>query len=474
MSEEAIIDHERTRREELAKQVVELMEQGVRQHGEGKTGEAAESFTRALALAPNHPVALTNLGAALRALGRPHAAVACYRRSLAIDPGQAGALSNLGNVLRDLGQFEESLACHARSVSLDPEAPLSHHNLGLVLSDMGQCAAATAEFDRALRLLGKPSAQIAFDASLALLKAGRLREGFQLYEARMGLPDWLPRYQGKPLWNGQPLAEGQTLVIHSEQGFGDAIQFARFVPRAAEAAGQAGTVIFECQPELLPLLGALPGPNRVVGRGERELECDVRLPLLSLPRLIGLDGGELGNPLPYLAPPPEAGFPLRTPPGTRLKVGLVWRCKHDAGRHARRNIPLPELLALAGAPGVTLYSLYKGPYERELELAANPILVRNLAPALTDFGQTAAVVRQLDLVVTCDTAMAHLAGALGAPVWVLLPNPSDWRYQLARTDSPWYPSMRLFRQEKPGEWRPLVEQVARELSLLAAASGRPQ
>lgn len=150
--------------------------------------------------------------------------------------------------------------------------------------------------------MGKPSAQIAFDAALALLQGGRLAEGFQLYEARMGLSDWLPRYQGKPMWDGQPLAEGQTLVIHAEQGFGDTIQFARFVPRAAEAAGRAGTVIFECQPELLPLLGGLAGPDRVVARGE-EIDCDARLPLLSLPRLLGLDGGELDNPVPYLAPP---------------------------------------------------------------------------------------------------------------------------------------------------------------------------
>lgn len=416
-------------------------------HRQGRLDEAIAGYTRVLAYQPAHPDAYNNLGVALRVRGKFAAAVACYRRALGIRPDNSGTWSNLGNVLRDLGRLEEAVAAHQRAVSLAPRSAEAVYNLGLVLKDMGQTDTAIACFVRTLEI-NPEHVDCHWDRALTHLMRGDLERGFAEYEWRWRRPDSPPRGFPQPLWDGSDL-EGRTLLLHQEQGLGDTIQFVRYAPMIKE---RGATVIVECQPELARLFSGAPGVDMVAIRGGPLPAFDTFAPMMSLGRIFGTTLETIPAPIPYLFAPDLHSAHLAVAPGTRLNVGIAWAGKPTHRNDRNRSCPFFHFIELMDTPGVAFYSLQKGERAADLRDAACEALVADAGAVLHDLLDTAAVVEQLDLVITVDTALAHLAGAMGRAVWVLLPYVPDWRWLMGRDDSPWYPTLRLFRQERPGDW----------------------
>ncbi len=299
-------------------------------------------------------------------------------------------------------------------------------------------------------------------ARLLLLK-GELSTGWVEYEWRRRKPESkLPKLPGTE-WDGSPIA-GKTLLVYSEQGFGDVLQFCRYIPILAKLGAR---VLFAVPPQLTRLLEGLDGVTQLVTSFRPLPQCDFHVPLLSVPRLLGIAIDRVPNQVPYLRAPVST-TPLPAPLGSRIKIGIVWAGSPQHSNDRNRSLTLEEMLPLAGIPGVTLYSLQAGPRVGDLAKVSHPALVRDLSPYLKDFADTAGVVAALDLVICADTAVAHLAAALGKRVWVLTPFSPDWRWLIGREDTPWYPTMRLFRQSQPGRWDDVMARVVDELTKLAA------
>jgi len=456
--EPAPTDHGRAESEREFVRAVEL-------HRRDQLDQALRHYARAAALDPGHAMAWNNMGVVLRRQGRRPAAIACYRRAVALKPADPTHRSNLGNVLRDLGRLEEAVAESGRAVELVPDSAGALHNHGLVLQDLGRHDDAIAAFDRAIAL--EPTGpNYQWDRALNLLMKGDLAAGFVEYEVRWKLPQHPPARIPAPEWRGEPLT-GRSLLLHPEQGFGDTIQFARYAPMV-KAKG-AGRVILVCQPALVRILSTIEGVDQVLAQGSPLPTYDLHAPLLSLPRLFGTTLATVPAPISYLRAPTGPGFELERPPGTRLAVGLVWAGKPSHRNDHNRSCPLAQFLALMGDPRIAFYSLQKGPRAADIVETGAATILRDLSRHLEDFADTARAIQQLDLVITVDTAVAHLAGALGRPVWVALPAAGDWRWIRGREDSPWYPSMRLFRQERLGAWEEVMSRMSEALSRLATA-----
>lgn len=411
-----------------------------------------------LSIVPDHPVILTNLGVALRGQKKFKAAEMCYRRALAVDPDSAGSWSNLGNVLRRMGQLKEAVACHRKAAKIDKNFVDAYYNMALVLQDLGKLDEAIRLFDYCLKFRPE-NVNINWDRALALLSWGDFLKGFEAYEYRWKRDELNERFFRQPLWDGSPL-NGKRIFIYGEQGFGDTINFCRYVPLVAEAGGK---VILECQQELVSLLEGLDGLTEIVGSGDRLPEFDVQAPLLSLPRIMKHDIDTIPVSCPYINPPAQAGFPVHVPLGTQKKIGIVWAGKPSHRNDHNRSVSIENFISFASIPGVTLYSLQKGPAAAQREESACGVLVRDLGGGCEDFADTAKVMRQLDLIITVDTSVAHLAGGLGLPVWVAIPYNPDWRWMRRRKDSPWYPTMTLFRQKTAGNWDKVFDEMLRAL-----------
>lgn len=421
-----------------------------------KTEDAAAAFATAARLNPTLTAAHGNLGVALRRLGRPEAAVASYARALALAPDDAGILSNLGNALRELGRLEAAETALRRAVALDPRNFSFLYNLALLLRDRRKHTEALALMER-LVAANPASGEVAWDLALTRLYLGDYVRGFDGYEARWRLARSPARTLPGPAWTGAEPLEGKTLFLHSEQGFGDAIQFARFVP---PVAARGARIVLECLPELQELFATLPGVVAVVPKGSTPPPYDFWAPLLSLARLLGTTFERLPAGTPYLHPPrPMTRGPARAP-GTLLSAGLVWAGKTTP---RDRSWPLEKLLPLFADPRVALHSLQMGPRAADLARLGVEHLVHDRSPHLASFADTAAAMADLDLVITIDTSVAHLAGALGRSTWVLLRYVSDWRWQDEPATSPWYPTMRLFRQRHPEDFDGPVAEMAAAL-----------
>ena len=436
---------------------------------QGRFADAEASYRRAIEIKPDFAVAYTNLGNTLREQDRLTEAEASHRRALEVKPDFAEAHGNLGVTLQEQGRLAEAEASYRRALAIRPDYPEAHNSMGVALNDLGRLDEAIVSFDRALAV--KPEqTEFVWNRALAYLLKGDLRRGFKEYECRENLPEMKTWHFRQPVWDGSRI-EGKTLLVHAEQGFGDAIQFARYLPFVTHASGAA--IVLECQPELTSLFRSLKGVNRIVARGEPLPDFDFHIPLLSLPRIAGTTLETIPFAWPYLAAPPKAGFPVHKPEGTRLSVGIAWagRPAHKRDRNRNRSMDFTHFLPLADFPGVTLYSIQKGERADDRLTVAGGDRVRDLREAIGDFGDSAGVLTQLDLVVTVDSAPAHLAGALGIPVWVLLPFTKDWRWLLDREESPWYPTMRLFRQSEPGDWDGVFERVRIALGELLEGRG---
>ena len=392
-------------------------------------------------------------------------------------PTEIEALWDRAIALFGQGQYGESLDCLRTLEARLPDNPQLLSNLGVVYRDSGDLARAEQYFRRVCS--ARPDDPAAhFNLAITLLRAGRLREGFHEYEWRWQVAQFAPqrRQFPQPLWRGEPLSSGsgidgsgssiggRRVLIYGEQGAGDAIQFVRYAPLVRNAGGK---MTLEVLPHLERLMSWLEGGYPVVNALSAGVEFDVQCSLMSLPQRFGTELDSIPPPARFSIPAAlraKWAARLRT---ERMAVGVVWAANPTYLNNATRSVPPREFLPLTQLSGVQCWSLQVGPAAAE-----TPGGMTNLAEELIDFAETAAVICELDLVITVDTAVAHLAGSLGKPVWLLLAYAPDWRWMLGREDTPWYPTMRLFRQKRPGEWGDVVERVLEELGSRAVLPHR--
>ncbi|MGO8699427.1 MAG: tetratricopeptide repeat protein [Limisphaerales bacterium] len=424
----------------------------------GRVAEAAEWLKRAATLQPRSAEVLNGLGSVYSELqDYPHAAD-CFNRAIEANPRYADAHYNMGNACQKMRQYDKALGFYQAALRLNPQDYEAWTNLGNFYKQLNQIAPALAACERALQCQSD-FALAHWNRALVLLLAGRLQEGFQEYEWRWRLkgPIFVPRSYSQPLWNGQ-LIRDKTLLVHAEQGLGDAIQFVRYLRRIRPRAGR---IVLETPAPIQSLFEQAACADQTIAQGEAPPPFDYYIPLMSLPRLCQTTLETIPHDVPYLETPAFTDFP-KIPSG-QMKVGLTWAGNAFSTDLADRSIRLEELSPLFEIPGIVFFGLQVPVPPRDEPAARALRHLVNLAPHLGDFRRTAAVIGQMDLVISVDTAVAHLAGALAKPVWTLLMHSPDWRWLLARSDSPWYPTMRLFRQTERGQWAQPIGQVAREL-----------
>ncbi|HUW80587.1 MAG TPA: tetratricopeptide repeat protein, partial [Acidocella sp.] len=413
---------------------------------------AAALLEQALSLAPANPETYCSLGAALQQLGRFEEAEAACRQALALRPGYNDAMANLGTILRDLGQLDAAEAMQRQVIAAWPAEAMGYSNLAVTLVDQARWYEALALLELAVAIApGNP--EIGHHRALLLLLLGRMEEGWAAYEVRFQTKQGRPDQRGftVPQWRGEACA-GRTILLHAEQGFGDTLQFVRY---AIQVVAGDGRVVLEVQAPLVELLRHSLPDLTVVPRGSALPAFDLHCPLLSLPAVCGTAAAP-----PYLAASADAvaRWQAYLPQGRKPRVGVVWagNARHIDDR--RRSLPFKALAPLWDLEDIEWVSLQVGP-----SAAATyglPPVLRDLSPALTDFAETAAALGQLDLVITVDSAVAHLAGACGVPAWVMLPFTPDWRWLRTGDTTGWYPSLRLFRQDARRTWPVVVEAVA--------------
>jgi tetratricopeptide (TPR) repeat protein len=448
----------------LFAQATERQRAGDRDGAMALYGEMAERF-------PALPDVYNNLAVLLKGEMKLAAAIACLKRAVLYAPQSAVLYSNLGNMLWMALEFDAAMAAFRTGLSLDTTRPELYHNLGLLYFSLGDYAAAVEAYDRSLALVAT-NRTVMWDRSLALLANGDYERGFAAYEVRFDVDDPSLGFDRKlrgvralplPFWQGEDLA-GKTLYVYSEQGMGDTLQFARLIPLVA---AKGARIVFDCAPELIRLFADFPGIAELHPDGSALPKADFHVPLMSLMNRLGITLANLPARVPYLAAP-KTGPTLLRPGGTRAAVGLVWAGRPQHSNDRNRSLALDELLALSDLPGVVFYSLQKGPRAQDIASIGARSLVRDLAPAIKDFADTARFIMQLDLVVTVDTAVAHLAGALGRPAIVLLPFTPDWRWMGKREDTPWYPTLRLYRQPAPRDWKSVIARVRETIATALA------
>jgi len=422
----------------------------------GRQEEALAQFERVLADNSSHVNALYNRAQTLSRLKREEEALAAYRNLLDVQPDHVGALNESSRLNMRLGRPHAALACYERALAIAPAVEL-HVNRGTALRALNRDDEALASFNAASAL--RPDcAEARWNASLVRLRRGEFAAGWRDYEWRWRKADWAGRQRNfsAPLWCGDEAIGGKTVLLHAEQGFGDTIQFVRYAPLVA---AQGATVVLECQPQLKSLLHGADGVAHVIAAGETLPPFDLHCPLLSLPLAFKTELETVPSAVPYIRPPAEriAKWRDRLPSNGRLRVGICWAGSSAHLNDRNRSMPLDRFakVFVAGADFISL--------QKETRAEEGAILsahnVAQPAAQFADFADTAAVVATLDLVISVDTSVAHLAGAMGKPVALLLPFSPDFRWLLDRTDSPWYPTMRLFRQPALCAWDDIIGRV---------------
>lgn len=421
--------------------------------------EALKSYDRALAAKPDYADALSNRGCALEKLNRLDEALASYHRALTLRPDNADALYNRGNVLRKLRRYAEALASYDRVIALRPGHADAHNNRGQALRELMRFDQALASYDRALALQPQNIMAHCNAASLRLM-TGDFSRGWAHYEWR-----WLKqsvsasarRVFPQPRWLGGDEIAGKTILLHSEQGLGDTIQFCRYAPLVA---ARGAKVILEVQQPLHALMTSLAGVEQVIVQGSALPDFDLHCPLLSLPLAFGTQLETIPSANSYLGAPAQRmlDWQARLGPKPRPRIGLAWSGNAGHERDQERSIALSALLPLLDVDA-TFVGLQKDVRPGDMALLRERSDILHFGDELGDFSDTAALVSQLDLVISVDTSVAHLAGALGKPAWILLTDVPDFRWLLDRDDSPWYPTIRLFRQDATRAWDSVITRV---------------
>lgn len=474
----------------------ERLEMGLTHHRAGRLPEAEAIYRQVLAEQPNHPEALQLLAGVVTQAGQydtavdllkkaiqanPNVAlyhgnigslylktqrlgesVAALERALQLDPNLLPAYYNLGSALSDKGEFDRAVAVLRKGISLNPNWPELHNIVGTVLRNWGKCDEALAAFRQSVAL--QPDyAEGHWNLGRTLLLLGDYRNGWAEYDWRRKMPEIVPpRNIVQPQWDGQTL-QGKTILLHHEQGFGDTLQFIRYAPLVAKRGGK---VIVECPLELAAILRGVEGIGRIITRGDSWPSFDVQSLIVSLPMRFGTTLETIPSP-PYLSVRPDRVAAWRArlgEPDGRRRVGLVWAGRPEHNNDRWRSMRLDQFAPLAEVKSARFYSLQKGPAAGQAASPPPGMDFVDWTGDLHDFVETAALIANLDLVICVDTSIAHLSGAMGRPAWVLVPFAPDWRWMLSRTDTPWYPMMRLYRQSKLGDWAGVMSEVVRDLS----------
>ena len=410
-------------------------------------------------LNPHYAAAYNSLANGLKKQGKIDEAIAALKKAISLDSNYAPAYNNLGVVLQKQGKWEEAIFTYKQAVAVNPHYESAYHNLGNALEEQGKLSEAIATYKQAINI--NPNwAGLHGRLGMSLLKKGELKLGFQEYEWRFQDKKFKRNIGSLLIWDGKSSLKNKTILIRAEQGLGDLLQFSRYLPILA---AQGATVILESPSALLSILATLPKVEKVVERGTVIAEADLQVWLMSLPHLCRTTLDTIPATIPYLFPPTISVKKLLG--NNKLNIGFVWSSPSISPTSKKRSCPLELFARVLQRKHINWYSLQKEPTAADLDLLATLPIV-DLKEDLVNFNTTAAIITQLDLVITIDTSVAHLAGAMGKPVWVLLPAVADWRWLLAREDSPWYPTMRLFRQSQPGDWSMVLERVNKELDNL--------
>jgi tetratricopeptide (TPR) repeat protein len=446
--------------------------------------EALASFDRAISLQPDHAGAYFNRGITLQERERYEDAVTSYDRAISLRPDFTEALFSRGNVFQELRRYEDAVTSYDRTIALRPTLAEAHFNRGNALRNLRRYDDALAAFDRAISL--RPDyVKAIYNKSLLLLLLGNYGEGWPLHEWRWkeGPMQKLVRNLKQPLWLGDRPLAGKTILLYFEQGLGDVIQFVRYAPMVSALGAE---VILEVPPSLVSLLRTLEGTYTFITHGDRYPDFDLHCPLMSLPLAFKTTLSTIPASSSYLYADPQKARPWarRLQDFQGLRVGLVWAGRapsevpNATAIDARRSLHLSSFAPLRHVPGVHYFSLQKGPSASQLDELRRegwpgPEII-DYTEELNDWADTAALMENLDLVISCDTSTAHLAGAMGKPTWILNRYDGCWRWLVDREDSPWYPSVRLFRQEQSDDWSGIMSRIRSELLRLERQTERDQ
>jgi tetratricopeptide (TPR) repeat protein len=443
--------------------------QGLHQLGEihlarGQYVEALQLIGAAMKANPASPEAASNYGFVLRHLKRDGEAIAYFDRALILRPGYVPALLTRGASLHRLGRREEALKSLDRAIELDPKNVKAHYNRANVLHELKRFDEALKSFAQSLALHPE-YADANFNEGMTRLLIGDFSAGWEKYEWRWQAKlQALARDFSQPLWLGEEPVSGKTILVHAEQGYGDTIQFVRYVPMLAQRGAK---IVLEMQPPLKPLLASIEGA-KAVARGEALPSFDLHCPILSLPLAFKTELASIPADIPYLEAPRDRieTWKRRLPRQGKLTVAIAWSGSATHEQDHVRSIAIEKLAPLFAIPDIQWISIQRDLRPGDAEFLADHPGIAHVGAELADFADTAAVLSQADLTISVDTSAVHLAGALGRPVWVLLQHMPDFRWLLEREDSPWYPSARLFRQPDFGDWKSAIERIARELASL--------
>ena len=426
----------------------------------GHYDDAMNNYQRVLDLKADHLEAILNLGNVLRIKGEVDKAISMFNKAITINPDYASTYNNLGVAFKDKGDLNNAILHYKKALELDDGLAEVHNNLGMAFQDKGQFDDAEKSFRKALQLNGN-LAEAHFNLSSALLLSGRLKEGWEEYEWRLKFSEFgYPSNQ--TLWDGEDIKE-KTLLLCAEQGFEDTIQFIRYAPLIADRKIQ---VLVACQKELESLLWQIKGVNRVIPFGQSLPPFDFQCHLLSLPRIFDTTLSNIPSNVPYISVRPSALRQWKDKiedKESKLRIGIAWAGDPSHRKNHLRSLVLSDFLPLLQRKDIGFYKLQKDTYEEQKLTLNGELPIIDYSYLITDFSDTAAFIENLDLIISVDTSVAHLAGALGKTVWTLLPYVPDWRWMLDREDSPWYPTMRLFRQPSPGDWGSVIKRVAEEI-----------
>lgn len=442
--------------------VQQLFQEGSELLRQGNFIAALSCFEQANEIAPSNAIIFLHAGAALHNLTRYEEALACYDAAIRLAPHLGEAHNNRGNSLMTLGRFKEAANSFSQAARLLPSSPVPLTARASALQALGLVSEAETDCRMALKIAPE-FAQAHWNLALNLLLQGNYSEGWLEYEWRWNKADFTSprRHTDIPIWDGSEL-HGRTILLHAEQGFGDTIQFVRYIQLVVQ---QGGSVVLECHPQLVSLLKEIEGVLAVVPFDSPVPQSGFQLPLLSLPHIFKTTLENIPSKVPYITVPTayrDKWTSLIQCHPDNLRIGLVWAGKNYPD--PLRSCRLLDLAHLATEEKITFFSLQVGAGSEECKTPPIGMQLIDLTSQIHDFADTAALINQLDLVVSIDTAVAHLAGALGKPVCLLLPFAPDWRWLLKRNNSPWYPSMRLFRQAQPTDWGPPIENLKTYIS----------
>lgn len=466
----------------------------------GRLEDARQAYQEALAQDPQEPDTLFNLALLCHETGNLRESLTLGRRVTEIDPSNAAAFNNLGTTHQDLGQFEEASVAYRTAIALNPGHIGAYCNLAAVLAECDQidgaltvCVEALEKWPGHPEILNAQSnahikaqnwhaallaseesisnspefSQAHYGKSLILLTQAKLEQGWPEFEWRVRRPNfWPKRHYESPLWDGRSLA-GKTLLVHWEQGFGDILQFSRYLPLIKNIDAPPAKLVFDCPAKLIPFFADWSCLDSMGDFGDSPPEVDYFIPLMSLPSRLGTTLKTIPADMPYLANPLADCIKVPTLEHTSFKVGIVWASDHGAS-YRRKVCPIAEIASLFEMKDIAFYGLQFGEEAQDLDAYTARGNVLNLANDLGGFDHTAAIIEQMDLILSIDTYIVHLAGAMNIPTWVMLAFSPDWRWFLDRCDTPWYPSSRLFRQQSPGDWTSVIDTIRPKLEVLIA------